>query len=75
MEWHKTGEVLPPESRDVELIGEGDKISGHIDGRYSIMRYDGSWWNEDGTELSEPPEFWAHIDSPNAEHDISAERR
>ena len=64
MNWHKTSVKLPPTSPDVELLGEGDKISGHIYGRYSIMRYDGAWWNEDGTELSASPEFWAHIDPP-----------
>lgn len=65
MDWHRTDEALPPESHDTELLGEGDKVSGHINGRYSIMRYDGSWWNEDGTELSGPPEWWTFISPPN----------
>lgn len=62
--WNKTRAELPPESPDMFLLGEGDNISGNVNGRYSIMRYDGEWWNEDGTELSEPPEWWAFIPPP-----------
>lgn len=66
MHWVRTKDRLPRSEESVELLGYGDNISGHVDGRYSIMRYDGvCWWNEDGTEMSDPPEFWTYIDPPN----------
>ena len=69
MKWHITKQEGPRSDYSVELLGYGDGISGHIYGRYSIMRYqDGAWWNEDGTELSNEPLMWAYIDPPNAPH-------
>ena len=66
MNWNKTSDCLPgPEYHNIELLGYGKGISGHINGNYSIMRYDGNWWNKDGTVLSDPPESWTHLVPPN----------
>lgn len=64
MDWIKTSGQLPPENPNTFLLGEGG-VSGHIHGRYAVMCYDGDWWNEDGTELSSPPDFWTYIYPPN----------
>jgi hypothetical protein len=62
--WIKTTDLLPPIDSAVELLGYGDDVSGHTTGMYAIMRYDGTWWNEDGTELSSAPEYWAKLTVP-----------
>jgi hypothetical protein len=64
LEWVKTSDRLPPINNAVELLGYGAKISAHYHGMYSIMRFDGTWWNEDGTEHSIAPEYWATIPEP-----------
>ena len=63
--WIKTEEKLPPEDNNIDLLGFGPEVSSHKNGEYSVMRYDGEWWNEDGTERCEtPPEYWAYIEPP-----------
>lgn len=61
--WAKTTDQLPADTQ--ELIGYGAGLSQNLYGMYSIMRYDGCWWSADGTELSDPPEYWAYLNSPN----------
>ena len=64
MIWYKTEDQLPPKDNDTELVGYGGNISSHVHGKYAIMRYNGSWWNECGTELSGPPDYWTVLDAP-----------
>jgi hypothetical protein len=53
---------LPEPSIEREILGCGPHISNHIHGQWAIMRYDGSWWNECGTEVCETaPEYWAYL--------------
>jgi hypothetical protein len=62
MEFFKTSEYLPPKGYNKELLGYGNNISGHVKGMFSIMRFDGDWWGDDGTELSDsPPEYWCYL--------------
>lgn len=64
-EWNLTAKSPPKPDMSVELIGFGGGVSCHVNGEYSIMRYDGVWWNEDGTEMCDTePEYWAHLSKP-----------
>ncbi len=52
----------PPEPSNRWILGFGSNIAGHIDGMWSLMRFDGNWWNEDGTELCDvAPDFWGYL--------------
>lgn len=53
---------LPEPSNEREILGLGKGISNHIHGQWAIMRYNGSWWNECGTEVCDTaPEYWAYL--------------
>ena len=58
----KTAVCLPEENYEQELLGKGNDVSGHRDGVYAVLRYDGNWWNEDGTVIHEEgPESWCYL--------------
>jgi hypothetical protein len=62
LEVHKTANKLPEPNSSRWILGFGSGISGHVEGKYAIMIYDGDWWNEDGTELcNTAPEEWAYL--------------
>ena len=65
--WWRPASTPPVEDLKLELVGYGTRISSHRLGRFAVMRYDGDWWNEDGTELcAHAPEHWAYIRAPGA---------
>lgn len=54
----------------LQVPGEGSWVIGyssgqfgnHTEGHYDIMRYDGGWWNDCGTEVADDaPEMWGYL--------------
>lgn len=48
------------------LVGYVERSADEVDRccPWDVYFYDGSWWNEDGTEISEAPRFWRSIRLP-----------
>ena len=52
---------LPEKGRWVIGYSTG-QFGNHTDGHYDIMRYDGDWWEDCGTEIaSNAPERWGYL--------------